>query len=209
VRLKADQPDIYARIEHLEQVTDNIQMEVTLFVTEVLQMNMTPSQAKRAYVLIRLGDELESIVDYCLNLARFRRRLFSDGLKLSTEAEQELEELTGKVLDFYIKSSEFIGRRTEAGLYDEEVRELVRLADGIGDRADEIRDAHLKRVQEGACDARSGMIFSDIVVGLRRLKNHSVNLIDARVGRWEDRRDALRNLERSTRMIRAEPPDTP
>ena len=42
------------------------------------------------------------------------------------------------------------------------------------------------------------MVFSDVVVAMRRIKNHTVNLIDARIGRWEERREALRNLERKT-----------
>jgi phosphate:Na+ symporter len=202
---RTDQPELYARVEHLESVTDNIQMEVTMFVTEVLQLTMTPEQARRGYVLIRLSDELESIVDYCMNLVKYRRRMFNEGLKLSPDAETELNELATRVQEFYQLASNFVGRRTEAGLHDEEVRDLIRRADGIGDEADKIRDAHLKRVQEGRCDAIAGMLFSDIIVALRRLKNHTVNLIDARVGRWEDRRDALRNLERNnTSSIRPE-----
>lgn len=196
VRLLADDSALYQHIDHLEQVTDNIQMEVTLFLTEVMQLPMTPEQARRGYSLIRISDEFESIVDYCQNLAKYRARMFRDKLTLTNDAQADLDDLLTRVGEFLQGSVEFVISRHEAEMDDEEVRELIRMSDTIGERADNVRDGHLKRMQEGRCDAISGMVFSDIVVALRRIKNHSVNLIDARIGRWEERREDLRNLER-------------
>ena len=197
VQLEEDKPEIYRRIDHLEHVTDNIQMEVTLFITEVMQLSMTPEQAKRGYAIIRLSDELESIVDYCHNLAKYRSRMYRDNLKFSDDAKAHLNELLASVGAFLQAAADFIVNRYDAEMEDDEVRALIRQSDSIGDRADAIRDAHLERVRSASCDPLSGLVFSDMIVALRRIKNHTVNLIDARVGRWEERRDALRNLERS------------
>ncbi|MCA8918337.1 MAG: Na/Pi cotransporter family protein [Planctomycetes bacterium] len=206
VRLTADQPDLYQNIDHLEHVTDNIQMEVTLFLTEVMQLSMTADQARRGYSLIRISDELESIVDYCQNLAKYRARMFRDKMVFTSDAQSDLNELLERTGVFLEGAVQFMIVHHDAEMNDEEVRELIRQSDGIGERADEIRDAHLERVREGRCDALAGMVFSDIVVALRRIKNHTVNLIDARIGRWEERRDALRNLERKeTKRIAAAP----
>ncbi|MCA8913007.1 MAG: Na/Pi cotransporter family protein [Planctomycetes bacterium] len=198
VRLQSDDPALFQHIDHLEHVTDNIQMEVTLFLTEVMQLSMTPDQARRGYALIRISDELESIVDYCQNLSKYRARMFRENLKFTDDARNDLDELLASTGTFLENAAGFIIEHHEAAMNDEEVRELIRLSDSIGERADAIRDSHLKRVQEGRCDAIAGMVFSDVVVAMRRIKNHTVNLIDARIGRWEERREALRNLERKT-----------
>ncbi len=208
LRLPQDDTAMFQRIEHLEHVTDNIQMEMTLFLTDIMQLPMTPEQARRGYALIRISDELESVVDYCQNLAKYRSRMFRDGLKLSEDALIDLEDLVKLVKDFSTAANAFVVTRQEAAMGDEEVRDLITLADRIGDKADAVRDSHLARVKDGRCDALSALVFSDIVVALRRIKNHTVNLIDARVGRWEERRDALRNLQRdiageSTRVAAA------
>lgn len=196
VRLTQDDPEIFKRVEHLEHITDNIQMEITIFITEVLQLNMTPQQARRGYTLIRISDEMESVADYCQNLTRYRARMFRDGLKLSPDAVNDLNDLLAQVEQFTKAAMEFVVRRKEAAMGDEEVRRLIVLADAIGDESNEVRDAHFERVKDGRCDPIAGMIYSDIIVALRRIKNHTVNIIDARVGRWEERREALRNLER-------------
>ncbi|MBK8206678.1 MAG: Na/Pi cotransporter family protein [Planctomycetes bacterium] len=195
-RLKQDDEAIFKRVDHLEQVTDNIQMEVTLFITDVLQLPMTAEQAKRAYALIRISDEMESVADYCQNLAKYRARMFRDGLKLSDAANRELDTVMKLVEEFTRAGMEFVVTHHEADMHDEDVRALVRMADAINIAADKVRDSHLSRVKEGSCEPLAGMVFSDMVVALRRMKNHTVNVIDARIGRWEERREALRNLER-------------
>lgn len=192
-----DNATLFQQIEHLEHVTDNIQMEMTLFITEVMQLAMTAEGAKRGYALIRLSDEFESVADYCQNLARFRQRMFRDNLKFTEDAQRDIDELLTHVGEFLKGAADFIIANLEADMHDEEVRDLIRKSDVIGTRADEVRDAHLLRVKEGRCDALAGLVFSDIIVALRRIKNHSVNLLDARIGRWEERREALRNLERN------------
>jgi phosphate:Na+ symporter len=196
VRLQADDPALFERINHLENITDNIQMEMTLFITEVMQLPLSADGSKRGYSLIRLSDELESIVDYCENLAKYRARLFRDNLKFSDDAQRHFEELLNLTGEFLREAAEFVIQEQDADMEDEAVRRLIKLSDAMGARADEVRDGHLARVRAGSCDPLAGMVFSDMVVALRRIKNHTVNLIDARIGRWEERRDALRNLER-------------
>lgn len=198
LHLEAENQTLYQHIDHLEHVTDNIQMEMTLFITEVMQLAMTAEGAKRGYSLIRLSDEFESIVDYCQNLARFRQRMFRDNLKFTEDAQKDIDDLIERVGGFLKDAAEFVIINHDAEMNDEEVRELIRKSDAIGDRADEVRDAHLLRVKEGRCDALAGLVFSDIIVSLRRIKNHTVNLLDARIGRWEERRAALRDLEKSS-----------
>ena len=46
-------------------------------------------------------------------------------------------------------------------------------------QADEIRERHLRSIQEGVHVPLSGLTFSDIVVALRRIKNHSLNFAEA------------------------------
>lgn len=198
VRATQDAPEVFARVEHLEQVTDNIQMEITLFITEVLQLPMTAEQAKRGYALIRISDEMESVADYCQAITRYRGRMFRESLKLSEPAMADLDRLMKQSHEFALAAMKFVTTHNEAHATDEEVRQLIRMADGINLQTDKVRDNHLARMKDGSCEALAGLVYSDLIVALHRIKNHSVNVIDARIGRWEERRESLRNLERDT-----------
>jgi len=44
-----------------------------------------------------------------------------------------------------------------------------------------VRDRHLERMRAGTCKAQPALSFSDIVVSMRRIKNHTVNLFEAAI----------------------------
>jgi phosphate:Na+ symporter len=172
-------------------VTDNIQKEVTLFLTTVMQMPLTAEQSARGYALIRIADEIESVGDYCASLAKYRLRLHAQKQSLSSTAKQELGALLRDTRDLYLAVVERI-QQTEDKVRD---RDLLDWGARHREHADEIRDHHLARVSAGTCDALTGLIFSDMIVALRRIKNHSINMVEARNSSWESRRDGLEELD--------------
>lgn len=198
-----DQPENAQRVAHLEQVTDNIQMEVTLFLTEVMQAVVTQEQATRGYALIRISDELESVLDYCQRLVHYKARLLRDKLKLTDAAANEMKEIARQVGEFLNAALRFSKDHSRADNEDPDVRALIVQADAIADACERARDHHLQRVRDGSCDALAGIAYSDIVTAFLRIKNHTVNIIDARVGRWEQRRESLRDMDRDTAEIPA------
>ncbi len=185
-------PTLKEEIDHSELVTDNIQKEVTIFLTTVLQMPVTPEQASRAYALIRLADEVESVGDYCLSLANYHSRLLERGEKFTEEAQEDLRSLLEETRALF---QDVVGRIVQEG--DKvESEDLMLRGDAHRKHADAIREGHLKRVESGRCDALAGLTFSDMIVALRRIKNHSINMIDARNSSWETRAESLQVLDR-------------
>jgi len=179
--------ELKGQIDHCEGVTDNIQKEVTLFLTTVLQMPLNPGQSTRGYQLIRTADELESIADYCQSMGNYKQRLLRDEETFSDTAHLELTSLLDATIRFVEESVAFCMSESE-----QDVNALLTEAENLGRQADAIRVGHLHRVQTGTCDALAGMTFSDMIVALRRIKNHAVNLLDAKVSRWEEPRESLR-----------------
>lgn len=184
-------PDKAAEIQHTEQVTDNIQKEVTIFLTTVLQAQVTHEQASRAYSLLRLADEVESVADYCASLANYQTRLREHGEALSSAARDDLRALfeeTRGLFDTAVELSTTVHEKVP-------IEDLLSRGDAQRVRADAIRTAHLERVQQGRCDALAGLTFSDMIVALRRIKNHSINMVEAHNSSWESRLGALEVLE--------------
>ena len=161
-------------IVHLEQVTDNIQKEMTTFVCKVMEGNLTPDQSTEAYSLIRAADELESIADYCQSLCEFRKRLEKSNLDFSEQGWKD-------VLSYMEHTVKFLN--TVVKLIDEpesvQTDEVYRIGDALTINANKVRDSHLKRMSDGSCQALPALVFSDMIVAMRRIKNHTVNLHEA------------------------------
>lgn len=180
---QAGHKDQAKSIDHLENVTDNIQREVTVYLTTVLQMSVTPSQASRAYSVIRLTDEVESVADGCQALAMHELRLLNQKEALSSTSRDEILGLFSDTQDLFEKITERIMSNEQSV----EEADLLQLGRALTAQAESIRESHLERIQDGHCDPLAGLTFSDMLMSLERIKSHSVNMLNARNRSWNTR----------------------
>ncbi len=159
-----------------EGITDNIQKEITLFLHKVMEASLNPEQTKMVNTVLRTSDELESVGDYCESLIDYRKRLFEIIDKFTPESIMILSEYLEDVHAFYRESLTVLDNpgfslKKHRSRYSE-----------LGNKADKIREIHLEHIKNGKYDPLSGLTFSDIMVALRRIKNHSLNIAEALTG---------------------------
>jgi phosphate:Na+ symporter len=175
------QPDLkgrerfYQKVKAIEEETDIMQKEITTFTVSLMQAGKAGlDQSDRAYAYVRAADEIESIADYAVSITTYMKRLEKNELDFSEDAWKDLKSFHAKVVDFFTL--------VEKTLLDEEsdITGAVRKEAGrLNELADAIRDAHIGRMKAGSCGALSALIFSDMAIALRRIKNHTVNLHEA------------------------------
>ncbi|MCB1648592.1 MAG: Na/Pi cotransporter family protein [Pseudomonadales bacterium] len=165
---------MFDEINHLEDITDNIEEEMINFVTTLLTDSVTQGQSARGYALIRMADELESIADSLQSFSIYRARLYKQKESLSPEAWEDLSR-------FYNEVDTFVGRvcmarrkRADAtritGLMEESKR--------LNKMGNSMRDAHLDRLKSGTCQSIPAQSYSDMFVSLRHIKNHALNILE-------------------------------
>ncbi|MCB0325773.1 MAG: Na/Pi cotransporter family protein, partial [Bdellovibrionales bacterium] len=164
----------FKEVGRLEELTDMVQKELTSFVCQVMEGKLNNEQSNRAYFLIRAADELESIADYCHAVCRFRKRLHKNKQDFSQAGWDDVFEYFLRVKRLYTMVSELL---TD---YDAATAEIVPVfAGSLTEYGDELRERHLERMREGSCKPLPALVFSDLVIAMRRMKNHSVNLFEA------------------------------
>ncbi len=170
-----------AKIKSYETITDNIEKDITLFMSQVMQKELTPTQSVDSQVIIRLADELESCADYIEKLALSETR-FSKEATWDEEAKEDFEELLRKVKEFYFLVFHMIER---IETLDKNL--VVKRRDEIKLLANDIRDRHMKRMGEDRYEPiESALTFSDMIVSLRKIAAHTSNLSQA-LSRGEDK----------------------
>lgn len=164
----------FDRISHLESITDNIEEEMINFITTVLTDSMTQGQSSRAYGLIRMADELESIADSLHSFSIYRARLFKQREGLSQDAWDDLKQ-------FYNEVDTFVGRVAAARKKRADstrITSLLEEAKRLNQLANAMRDRHLERLKNGTCQSLPAQTYSDMFVSLRHIKNHAVNILE-------------------------------
>jgi len=160
-----------------EKITDEIQKEVTIFLSKVMEGNLTPEQSLEVRSLIRVADEIESVADYAESLSRYQNRCVSQKIKFSKEAMEEIHKIENLIKDYYLHSLK---------AFEDGDRDYINQArangDVINEYADSVREAHLNRLNKKVCSPMASLVFSDIMVAFRRIKNHTFNIAEAAAG---------------------------
>jgi len=169
---------MFERINHLEDITDNIEEEMIKFITVTLTGSVSRTQSRRGYGLIRMADEIESIADSLQSFSIYRSRLYKRKEDISEDAWID-------IMGYFDEVSAYFDRLTTArrrGAAVPVVKGMIGEARRLNDLADNMRDRHLDRIQRGDCHTVTAQTYSDMFVSLRHIKNHAVNYIEAYAG---------------------------
>ena len=169
--------DVRERILKTEKATDTMHHAIVVFMARVMSGVLTMAQSQEGRRLVRVADEIESVADYCERLANYRRRLVREGVMLSEAALGELQEYLHRTTALYEEIVDR-ARRNETGW----LPAIKAKANYLATEADLLRDANLQRLGSARMSATAGIFFNDMLVAMRRIRNHSLNMAEAFVG---------------------------
>lgn len=172
------QPELRRRILEREKATDVLQHDLTAFLSRVLTGLLSGAQSDECRALIRAADEIESIADYCERLANYRRRLIREGATFDPAALHDLQAYLERTTALFEDVVDRI-RRNEAGWLES----VVTKGEYLATDADVLRDANLQRLTAQRIAPNAGIFYNDMLVAMRRIRNHALNLAEAAVGR--------------------------
>jgi len=160
-------------IKKIENDMDILQKDLTIFLGEVIQKNLTEKQSFEAQAIVRLADEMESVTDYldkfAISMTRFKEQV------LLKDTDKEL------LLDFFDRSHNFflasVGTSEDLTSMDEEAANGG--AKELRKEADRLREKFMNNFLKEKYPAVLIMSLSDMVVSLRKIVSHSLNISQA------------------------------
>jgi phosphate:Na+ symporter len=175
--VQTPQAELRRRVLAHEKATDTAQHEVTVFVSRVMAATPSIRHGEECRALLRAADEIESIADYCERLANYRRRLLRQAVSVDRGALTDLQAYFERTIAFYEDVIDRIRRRESGWL-----AAMVTKADYLATEADALRDANLQRLAAQRTTPTAGIYFNDILLAMRRIRNHTLNLAEAFAG---------------------------
>jgi phosphate:Na+ symporter len=160
-----------------ERATDSMQHAITAFMSRVMAGQLTMAQSQEIRSLLRVADEIESVADYCERLSNYRRRLLREGMVLSDAALHELQDYFERTIAFYEEIVDR-ARRSETGW----MQAIHTKAQYLATEADSLRDANLHRLAMQRAAPGEGIFFNDLLLAMRRIRNHALNMAEAFLG---------------------------
>jgi phosphate:Na+ symporter len=165
-------------IFYKEEVMDNIQREITAFLTEVLSGNVPRSIAEEAQIQIRLADDYETISDYITTLAKLYKRIKNTtGVEMPQIMRDELISLHDSVSEYFDLVNHAFSVNNKAIISKAHPQ-----GDAITHKFRDLRGRHLARLSETPVDPLLSTTFPDMLISYRRIKDHILNIAEVMSG---------------------------
>lgn len=163
-------PKCLTKIKDYEQITDNIQKEISLFVCSLMERPLTSVESRRAQEFMRISDELESVADYLEKVVFFKSR-FNRESDLHGESRTKLLNLFGEIESFF----EEVSRSFAQNIDDTSI--LMRKSETLRLLGEDIRDHHVESIGKGEFTPLTSLTYSDMIDSLKKARGHIHNLV--------------------------------
>lgn len=167
-------PENLAKIDADEQMLDNIEQEIVAFLTRTLQSTVSAEVVAEGQAQLRLAHELESIGDHLANIAKDFQRLQLQDLALSTEQQQELQDLHAQIFAYLEQLVSGYSSKSlpSASVGKETSRRIV-------DSIKELRAKQMQRVVDTNLNPALTLAYTGTLTHYRRIRGHVLNAMQA------------------------------
>jgi len=154
-----------------EEILNKMQTDITQYLVEISQQTLLSEQSLRIPAYINSINNIERIGDHCEDIIELSIRKIDRKITFSEVAYEELKSL-------YSIVTEMFNDCFDANLNDN-VELAIRAADKediIDAMTDELKELHIKRLENGLCKVEAGIIFLEVITHLERIADHIHNI---------------------------------
>lgn len=154
-----------------EKLINMLEDEITQFVVKISKSEVSELQMDKVNSMFHLVNDIERIGDHAENLAELASEKINKRLNFSDGAKEELREM-------YKYTLETVDKAIKAFEEDEckKANEVIKLEDIVDSYEKKLRQSHIRRLNDGVCNATVGAIFLDAISNLERISDHSTNI---------------------------------
>jgi Na/Pi-cotransporter len=160
-------------LEKREDLMDELQSNITSYLVQLTQREITESQAQLVPLLMHCTNDAERIADHTENIIALTERLKKTKKDLSEQGRKELEEIWLVLKD---------QAQNVIAALDGTERDNITFALSdekcINKMANDFENKHIKRLSKGNCDAVIGIIFIEMLSELERIGDHLSNIAE-------------------------------
>jgi phosphate:Na+ symporter len=162
------------KVRDREAVIDMLEKEITDFLAQAGRGHVSGPMAKEIAGLITSTSDLERIGDHCESLFKLVIRKQENKIRFTENADAEVAELAKEVKKFLSLLEEHMASKT--------VDNIMKQADEIENEINrlrwQIRDTHIRRLNEGTCKVVAGLIFHDMITSFEKIGDHAYNVAE-------------------------------
>ncbi|MCR5429671.1 MAG: Na/Pi cotransporter family protein [Eubacterium sp.] len=159
------------KIAEREKYIDFLSRKITEYMLRANKYELPLKDTKKLGEMFHVVIDIERIGDHAVNFLEDAWKEKEQHIEFSEEGTDELREMYETVLSMYDMAIDAFVNNNENNL-----ESIDKLEDTVDDMEDECQKGHIKRMNAGKCSIESGLVFTDLVIGLERVADHCQNI---------------------------------
>lgn len=164
-------PKMAEKIEENEHEVDMYEDKLGTYLVKISSKNLSHSDSNDVSQLLHTIGDLERIGDHAVNLLRVAKEIYDKKLVFSEKARTELDIITSAIEEILNMTIEAFKNHDDELAY--RVEPLEQVIDGL---KSELKNRHIRRLQDGKCTIELGFVLSDILTNYERISDHCSNI---------------------------------
>lgn len=160
-----------SKISENEKKTDKYEEMLETYLVKVSALQLSDEDSKNVFILHHAIEDLEKISDYCEDILKIKKNINKKNIIFSEKAKYDLSVMLAAV-------TKIINLTVEAFKMNDitTAREIEPLEEVIDKLKKELKNRHLKRIEDGSCSVDQGFVFLDVINALERIADHCASL---------------------------------
>lgn len=169
------------KIIESESIIDGFEDKINDFLQKVSKNSITGEDSRSVAKMMHCVGNFERISDHAVNLVESAQEMFEKKILFSDECINEINVMCEAI-------TENIDRAFEAYTYDDlEIAHRVEpLEEVVDNLSTELKNRHIRRLQNDECTVELGYIFQDVLTNLERVSDHCSNIAGCLIETDED-----------------------
>jgi phosphate:Na+ symporter len=163
--------------KRIENFLDDMQLEITAYLSRLYQSDLSESEAKEISSLMRMTNNIERIGDSVENIAQLTETIIEDNLPFTSHAQGDLKTISEQTIAFLDLVTDAIRHPIENLMVKADEMENT-----IDRMREEMRQGHISRLRSGECSIDPGLVFIDLLTNFEKIGDYCFNIAQAVVG---------------------------
>lgn len=167
------------KIKKREQITDNIELEVSDYLTKISSTSLSARATQKIRSMLSIVNDLERVGDLYYQMSK----TFEDMMELDVALPKDAVVEVSDYLDVILKAIKLMRSNMEESNGEVYLDAAIKLENEINHIRDQMKEAHYKRLEQGIYTSQAGVIFLDYITRLEKIGDHIFNVQEALAGR--------------------------
>jgi phosphate:Na+ symporter len=166
------------KIARYEEITDRVEVEISKYLTRTSAETQDEELSERIRAMLAIISGLERVGDIFFQMSLLLDRKHDERLWFTPEQRANLQELLALVDRAFAVMQKNLDAEDGRVAIDEAVEAEQR----INGLRDQLRRSHLKSIENGDYNVKSGLIYNDLFSSCEKVGDHVINVSEALAG---------------------------